>query len=540
MPFSAFYRSKNEKELHRVDFEGTTITVFELKREIIQRSGLAKEANTDFHILREHDSSVYEDDTELISPSSTVITQRRPAASGRGNIVRYMNGKVPQRAFKKATSAVPDNGNVDTSPEAAFLAESSEAWKREQEQLSKAKPVYNKKNANVPSGPPPAYYTCRICNEKGHYIQQCPTKDDPNHKSYKLPTGIPKSFQKEVTAEEADGPNVMKTPDGRYVQVKTDANEWNKFQQKTNAVKAQEASADAAMKELRERGLQCSIDERMFVDPMKTPCCGQTFCRQCIESALEEGDLVCPHCNEEEVLVDNLVKDEEMVNKIREYQAEKAAEKMEAAAKQHNEQIASDSSKQSTDNSAPAVVDANSSPNSKKRKSPPTEIQPPTAPKAMRQPTEEQVQAEFQAQMDQMFRLPMNMPGMPMNMSMPMNMNMSMPMMPPQQQMPMQNPMMNMGMGMGGYGNGMANGNGNGWGAQQGFHHGHGWNQHAHQAPPQQQPGIGIGMNMMNMNMNMGGFQGNNNGLQDAYERQPVNNRQRNKRAREPDYRTLH
>lgn len=505
MPFSAFYRSKNEKELHRVDFEGTTITVFELKREIIQRSGLAKEANTDFHILREHDQSVYEDDTELISPSSTVITQRRPATSGRGNIVRYMNGKVPQRAFKKVTSTVPDSGNADTSPEAAFLAESSEAWKREQEQLSKAKPVYNKKSANVPSGPPPAYYTCRICNEKGHYIQQCPTKDDPNHKSYKLPTGIPKSFQKEVTAEEADGPNVMKTPDGRYVQVKTDANEWNKFQQKTNAVKAQEASADAAMKELRERGLQCSIDERMFVDPMKTPCCGQTYCRQCIESALEEGDLVCPHCNEEEVLVDNLVKDEEMVNKIREYQAEKAKEKMEAA-KQHNEQIASDSSK-STDNSAPAV-DANS-PNSKKRKSPPTEIQPPTAPKAMRQPTEEQVQAEFQAQMDQMFRMPMPMPGMPMPMSMPMPM--PMPMM---QQMPMQNPMMNMGMGMGGYGNGMANGMGNVWGAQaQGF-------------PGYPQP-----------TMNMGYQQSNQ---QDAYERQPVNNRHRSKRAREPDYRTLH
>ena len=121
----------------------------------------------------------------------------------------------------------------------------------------------------------------------------------------------------------------MLNADGEYVQVMTDTKAWEKFQEKANASKAQAASADAASKEIRERGLECPIDKRRFVDPVKTPCCGKTYCRECIDNALAEGDLVCPNCGKEEVLMDDLVTDEEMVSSLSAYDAEKAKERAE-------------------------------------------------------------------------------------------------------------------------------------------------------------------------------------------------------------------
>ena len=118
MSSSVFYRFKSQKEPSRVTFDGTGISVFELKRDIITLSRLGD--GTDFELTissedtnegkaRKRSSpktktwakiiAEYDDDTAIIPRSTTVIAKRLPAIRpGRGGAARYVSGKMPQNA----------------------------------------------------------------------------------------------------------------------------------------------------------------------------------------------------------------------------------------------------------------------------------------------------------------------------------------------------------------------------------------------------------------------------------------------------------
>ncbi len=607
MSSSVFYKFKNSREPERIIFDGTDITVFELKREIITVSGLGDGTDFDLHLYPEDDPKTeYNDDTTTISRSSTVIAVRRPAARGHGRAARYVSGKAPVRAIKKdnkPTAPVAGNALNEADAEAAFLAESAQVWDAQKASLSNAKPVFHKKKpVVVPSHDPPPGYVCRRCNIKGHWIQACPTNDDPDFKPVfqaKRTTGIPQSFLKKVEkpVDEEAAKGIMLNADGEYVQVMTDTKTWEKFQEKTNVSKAQAASADAFSQELRARGLECPMDKRKFVDPVKTPCCGKTYCHQCIDEALANGDLVCPNCSKEDILMDDLIPDEEIIEKLKAFDAEKAKEAKEAKEKLEKEEQAKAEAKEAeqpasppkneTENSVPVETsttvpnDTSSvtvaaaaaaaavakpalsstpgaggngsdteSTSSKKRKSPPTDVMPPTAPKAMRQQKEQEARlaANPAAQLEQDF-----IQQMEALKNAPMNMNMNMPMqMPPQ--MPMMNnnhnnmPYQNMGYQMPFNNN---NGGGNNMG---GFYNNGGGHMQMpmHMAMQMQMPmgmaqqqQFNLGFMPQQQQQNMHQFHGQQQdwgqqqGGNEAYDRQPVNPRHRNRKSRAPDYRYL-
>ena len=194
------------------------------------------------------------------------------------------------------------------------------------------------KSANVPDHPPPPGYICYRCGEKGHWIQVCPTNDDPAYDGrprVKRTTGIPRSFLKTVqkptslandgTLDDTKQPGgVMVNAEGDWVIAEPDKATWAQFEAKTKvAAVAQEAAARGS-KELQDKGLECSIDKRLFVDPTKTPCCQSTFCRDCITNALLENDLRCPECSTENVPIDDLVPDERTMTAVRSYEEGKA------------------------------------------------------------------------------------------------------------------------------------------------------------------------------------------------------------------------
>ena len=170
----------------------------------------------------------------------------------------------------------------------------------------------------------------------------CPTNDDPAYDGrprVKRTTGIPRSFLKTVqkptslvndgTMDDTKQPaGIMVNAEGEWVIAEPDIAAWAQFQAKAKvAAVAQEAAARGS-KELQDRGLECSIDKRLFVDPTKTPCCQTTFCRDCITNTLLENDLRCPACSTENVPIDDLVPDEQMVNKIKSYEEDKAADRV--------------------------------------------------------------------------------------------------------------------------------------------------------------------------------------------------------------------
>lgn len=642
MTSSVFYKFKSQKEPSRVEFDGTGISVFELKRDIIKLSGLGDGTDFDFAIYAEdgtegrqsavpqsrHDSltdytTEYEDDLAIIPRSTTVIARRLPPVKpGAGRAARYVSGKMPHSAknssrreataktAKPSTQGLAQMSNALTEEEklAAMFQVQSDQWTAQQEEMANQAPVYKpgaKKPVNVPDHEPPKGYVCYRCGQVGHWIQVCPTNDNPefdNRPRVKRTTGIPRSFLKTVdkaTLQQGDGEDGVKPPagvmvnaDGDYVIAEPDKASWEQFQAKSKTSASAQKAASEGNKELEEKGLLCTLDKKLFIDPVTTPCCEKTFCNECITNALIESDFVCPACQTEGVLIDDLKPNDEAATKIQEHLKEKEQARKErskspvtaqspAAEEQANgatpkaeetdtsknpepeAEMATNSKKSPTpapaSTNSPTAVKASTSPSatpqpatngdgvknadeltSKKRpaEEPLESNEPkiPKGPKAMRQQEEQQRQQQnMMAQMMGMGNMPMNnmmFPNFP-NMGMPnMPMGMGMPNMP---MMPMG--MMNPMMGMGGFNQngGFPNMNG----GFNNFNNGAGMNN--------MNNGMGGGNNMNRGGYQQGGgFNRNNfnqpNGDNDAYFRQPVNpNRHQNRRMRNrpSDYREL-
>ncbi|KAM0808830.1 putative DWNN domain-containing protein [Seiridium cardinale] len=629
MTSSVFYKFKSQKEPSRVEFDGTGISVFELKRDIIKLSGLGDGTDFDFAIYTEDGAEEYEDDLAIIPRSTTVIARRLPPAKpGAGRAARYVSGKMPHSAknssrreatakiTKPSTQGLAQMSSALTEEEklAAMFQVQSDQWTAQQEEMANQAPVYkpgSKKPVNVPDHEPPKGYVCYRCGQIGHWIQVCPTNDNPefdNRPRVKRTTGIPRSFLKTVdkaTLQQGEGEDGVKPPagvmvnaDGDYVIAEPDKASWEQFQAKSKTSASAQKAASDGDKELEEKGLLCTLDKKLFIDPVTTPCCEKTFCNECITNALIESDFVCPSCQTEGVLIDDLKPDDQTTTKVQDYLKEKdqvkrerskspitaqspvAEQKDNGEATTNLEQAGSSPGKHAQETEQAETADNKKSPTpvpeqarspsiatTKKSASPtatpqpatngegpnkpqelgskkrsaeePLESEPkiPKGPKAMRQ--QEEQQRQQQVMMQQM----MGMGQMPMNpMMFPnfpnmggMNMNMGMGM-PNMSTMPnMPNmPMMPMGMMNPMMGMGGFNQNG-------GFPNMNGFNNFN-----------GGGMNGMggNMNSNRGGFQqgptrpnfSQPNSENDAYFRQPVNpNRHQNRRVRNrpSDYREL-
>ncbi|KAI0134544.1 MPE1 protein [Xylariales sp. AK1849] len=630
MTSSVFYKFKSQKEPSRVEFDGTGISVFELKRDIIKLSGLGDGTDFDLAIYAEDGGSEeYEDDLAIIPRSTTVIARRLPPPKpGAGRAARYVSGKMPHSAknssrreataktTKPSTAGLAQMSTALTEEEklAAMFQVQSDQWTAQQEEMANQTPVYKpgaKKPANVPDHEPPNGYICYRCGQKGHWIQVCPTNDNPefdNKPRVKRTTGIPRSFLKTVdksALQQGDGEDGIKPPagvmvnaDGDFVVAEPDKASWEKFQAKTKTSAAAQKVASDEDKELEEKGLLCAIDKRLFIDPMRTPCCEKTYCNDCITNALIESDFVCPGCQTDGVLIDDLKPDDEASAQIQEHMKEKeqarkerskspatapspppSTEKLGAEVTSANAQEApgpepADKAEKTMTNKSPTppIVPAAKSPSAealKKIITPSTTPRPTTSngegltkpkePGAKKRPADEllenpkipkgpkamQKAQETQDMQQNMFNggfpnMPMGMMGMPMMPNMPMpNMNMMNPMMFnggfPNMNMNMMNPMM-----------GGMNGNMNGGFNQVGFPNMNGFGGNFN-GGNMSGGGMPTGNNSMN---HRGGFQQGPNRMNftqpnnddDAYFRKPVNpGRHQNKqrRSRPSDFREL-
>ena len=158
-------------------FDGTGISVFELKREIITNNRLGD--GTDFELLissedtnegKSHDGTAYafcnictsdskldaeyDDDTSIIPRSTTVIAKRLPAVkAGRGGAARYVSGKMPQNAKnlhrieaaanKTPSSSAPNGATAINGAQneeeriAAMFKMGADQWAQQQQEMAK-------------------------------------------------------------------------------------------------------------------------------------------------------------------------------------------------------------------------------------------------------------------------------------------------------------------------------------------------------------------------------------------------------------------
>ena len=71
--------------------------------------------------------------------------------------------------------------------------------------------------------------------------------------------------------------------------------------------------------------LTCPIDNKLFRDAVKTPCCGTLYCEECVQTHLLERDFICPNCSKKIASLDKLLVDKPTRTMVSDY-IEKAIE----------------------------------------------------------------------------------------------------------------------------------------------------------------------------------------------------------------------
>lgn len=65
--------------------------------------------------------------------------------------------------------------------------------------------------------------------------------------------------------------------------------------------------------------LTCPLCNRLLRDATKTPCCGKSYCEECIQNYLSENDFVCRECESKIKSLKQLVKDLDRRERAKKY-----------------------------------------------------------------------------------------------------------------------------------------------------------------------------------------------------------------------------
>jgi len=79
------------------------------------------------------------------------------------------------------------------------------------------------------------------------------------------------------------------------------------------------SAADVRESRPSDPSLACPVDNKLFLDAVKTPCCGTLYCEECIHTRLLENDFVCPKCGEKVPSLDKLIVDKPMRTRVGDY-----------------------------------------------------------------------------------------------------------------------------------------------------------------------------------------------------------------------------
>ncbi|XP_061702279.1 E3 ubiquitin-protein ligase RBBP6 isoform X2 [Syngnathoides biaculeatus] len=180
--------------------------------------------------------------------------------------------------------------------------------------------IYNRKFGGVL----PANYTCYRCGNTGHHIRKCPSSGDKNFDMPKIKksTGIPRSFMVEVDDPTIKG--AMMTNCGRFAIPAIDAQAYAIGKKEKYPFLVQEESEPKDVEVPVPEELQCLICHDLLVDSVVIPCCGNSYCDECIRTALLDSEgHICPTCNQADVSPDTLIANKFLRQAVNNFKKEK-------------------------------------------------------------------------------------------------------------------------------------------------------------------------------------------------------------------------
>lgn len=304
------YKFSSKLSYDTLVFDGPHTTLSELKKEIMCKEKL-RAGNCDLHITNAQTKEEYKVDDDVIPKGSSVIVRRIPTIGAKPSLRTKANNiersDVPLPRASGASRAMDDqNSTLSFFSKMANLAD-VDVPEEDKLKVLMSQSFCDSMNLTKKPGDLPESYTCYRCGLSGHHIRNCPTIGQNTNTEtpvkIKKSTGIPRSFMVEVDDPSMKG--AMLTSCGRYAIPVIDAEAYaiGKKEKPLCSVQESECEDDPIPDELL-----CMICRDLLCDSVVIPCCGNSYCDDCIRTALlDSEDHVCPTCSQSDVSPDTLI-----------------------------------------------------------------------------------------------------------------------------------------------------------------------------------------------------------------------------------------
>ncbi|XP_053193953.1 E3 ubiquitin-protein ligase RBBP6-like isoform X2 [Scomber japonicus] len=325
------YKFSSKLSYDTVLFDGPHITLRDLKRQIMGREKL-RAGDCDLQITNAQTKEEYTDDEGLIPKGSSVIVRRIPIiATKSSSSSKNHNIERSDNQHHHASGAIKAMDDHNSSRALPFFSKMTNLAHADVSEDDKIKAMMNQSAYDTMSytkkfgGVLPANYACYRCGNTGHHIRNCPTGGDKNAEAplrIKKSTGIPRSFMVEVDDPSIKG--AMLTNCGRYAIPAIDAEAYAIGKKEKPPFVPQEQQKSETVEEPVPDELLCLICHDLLTDAVVIPCCGNSYCDDCIRTALlDSEEHVCPTCGQSDVSPDTLIANKFLRQAVNNYKKER-------------------------------------------------------------------------------------------------------------------------------------------------------------------------------------------------------------------------
>ncbi|CAG5131920.1 unnamed protein product [Candidula unifasciata] len=299
------YKFKSSLDYNSVTFDGMHMSLGDLKKAISLQKRL-KPGEFDLEITNAQTGDVYKKNDELIAKNTSVIVSRVPV-----NKTTASSTQKSWEAFKQECAKVPQKNTVEK------LLLHHVPHTQQTSEIDKIKAVINQSTIGFePSNfvgkyqqtIPYDHYVCKRCNQRGHFVTNCPNsnpEDRYNEPRIKRTTGIPSTML--TIVDDPMHPGALLTHGGQFAVPTVDVQGYREVKKERPPFLPFEKNKEPEKKKIPQE-LLCHICEDLCVDAAIAPCCGTSFCDECLrEVLLESDDHMCPSCKETNVSPDKIV-----------------------------------------------------------------------------------------------------------------------------------------------------------------------------------------------------------------------------------------
>ncbi|XP_026468262.1 E3 ubiquitin-protein ligase RBBP6-like isoform X2 [Ctenocephalides felis] len=299
---SVHYKFKSALEYDTITFDGLHISVKDLKKSILHQKRIGKTFDFDLQVTNAQTKEVYTDDNVLIPKNTSLIIARIPVSQTQKKSWDFASqpnasGVIIPSARPADNEAVADLSKMVGSEEDKIKAMISQST------MDYDPSNYQKVRGANQQGEVPPNYRCFKCHMAGHWIKNCPMTSGAETADIKRNTGIPRSF-------------IVEKPIGGYGQPVINPEKSpspDPIKQTTVVENKVEIPED----------LQCMICKDLLSDAVMIPCCGSSFCDECIRLTLMESeDHECPDCKDKDISPVTMIPNRFLRNSVQAFKLE--------------------------------------------------------------------------------------------------------------------------------------------------------------------------------------------------------------------------